>query len=108
MHNLINFFVTAMDENSKELRNKNTKKEYIFTINNVNCVKLNFKDHGTLMKIETFKNKECEIVLNDKNSPIHLVMGKDWESFKDSKNISYTKNSIDLMVKIMETYYYFD
>lgn len=96
----IYFLVNAMNENSDYADPKEQKKEYVFKIKDKICVKL--KPRATVMfEVRTFKNEICD-ALYVENSPIWLIINQDYLGFKHKDNLSYLKNSMELMFQIAE------
>lgn len=96
----IYFLVNAMNENSDSADPKEQKKEYVFKIKDEICVKL--KPRATVMfEVRTFKSEICD-ALYVENSPIWLIINQDYLGFKHKDNLSYLKNSVELMFQIAE------
>ena len=96
----IYFLVNAMNENNDYADPKEQKKEYVFKIKDEICVKL--KPRATVMfEVRTFKSKICD-ALYVENSPIWLIINQDYLGFKHKDNLSYLKNSVELMFQIAE------
>ena len=54
-----------------------------------------------MFEVRTFKSKICD-ALYVENSQIWLIINQDYLGFKHKDNLSYLKNSVELMFQIAE------